>query len=276
MTLLDGRELAGLIKEELAREITKNNLKLKLVVILVGNNEASEKYVGMKQRGAEQIGMAFELVRFPEEVTQVELLDKIEALNKDTTVTGMIVQLPISAHLNTEEVLESIRPEKDVDGLSSVNLGNLAKGLKGLFPATPEGVMQLIKHYEIPLAGSVVTVVGQSNLVGKPLDLMLFNEHATVLTANSRTKDLKALTLQADVIVSAAGRPHLITADMVKEGAVVIDVGTTPVEGRIVGDVDFDNVSKKASYITPNPGGVGPMTVAMLLSNVVKAKRLFE
>lgn len=271
MELMSGKELAGIIYENLETEVKSLSKKLTLAVILIGNNLASEKYVGKKKEACEKIGVNFKLIRFPEEVKQTEVQAKIDELNGDDSITGMIVQLPISKHLDVDTLLESIDPKKDVDGLNTCNLGNLVKGLDGLFPATPEGVINLLRYYQIPLAGKKVVVIGQSNLVGKPLILMLFREKATVLCANSRTVDLKELTHNADVVISATGVPKILKADMIKKGAVVVDVGTAAVDGKIVGDVDFEEVSKKASFITPNPGGVGPMTVAMLLSNIVKA-----
>jgi methylenetetrahydrofolate dehydrogenase (NADP+) / methenyltetrahydrofolate cyclohydrolase len=274
MILMSGKELAAEIKENLKKEIAKDNIKLSLSVILIGNDPASEKFVEIKRRACEVAGIGFKLWRFDKNNSQTDILKLIDKLNADEEVTGIVVQLPLPGDFVPNEILQAIDPDKDVDGLTSTNLGKLLKGLDGLFPATPEGVMNLLKYYQIPSSGKKVTVVGQSNLVGKPLAQMLLNEDATVLIANSKTRDLKSLTLGSDIVISAAGCPNLITADMVSDGVVVIDIGTTLVDSKIVGDVDFENVSKKSSYITPNPGGVGPMTVAKLLSNVLKAYKL--
>lgn len=274
MILISGKELASEIKANVAAEVAKKRLKLSLSVILIGNDPASEKFVGIKRKACETAGIGFQLWRFTADNSQSEILKLINKLNRDKKVTGIVVQLPLPGDFVPNEILQAIDPAKDVDGLTSTNLGKLLKGLDGLFPATPEGVINLLRYYQITLSGKKVTVIGQSNLVGKPLAQMLLNEDATVLIANSKTKDLKSLTHESDIIISAAGVPKLIKADMISEGATVIDIGTTLVDGIIVGDVDFDRVSKKAGFITPNPGGVGPMTVAMLLSNVLKAHKL--
>ncbi len=274
MTLMTGKELAAEIKHNVAAEIAQKKLKLTLSVILIGNDPASEKFVEIKRKACEVAGIGFQLWRFDESNSQTDILKLISKLNKDKKVTGIVVQLPLPGDFVPNEILQAINPDKDVDGLTSTNLGKLLKGLDGLFPATPEGVINLLRYYQIPLVSKKVTVIGQSNLVGKPLAQMLLNEDATVLIANSKTKDLKSLTIESDVVISAAGNPNLIKANMITEGAVVIDIGTTLVDGKIVGDVDFEKVSKKAGYITPNPGGVGPMTVAMLISNILKAYKL--
>jgi methylenetetrahydrofolate dehydrogenase (NADP+)/methenyltetrahydrofolate cyclohydrolase len=271
---MSGKELAAEIKNNVAAEIAQKKLKLSLAVILIGNDPASEKFVEIKHKACEVAGIGFKLWRFNEDSSQTDIIKLIDKLNCDKDVTGIVVQLPLPGDLVPNNILQAIDPDKDVDGLTSTNLGKLLKGLDGLFPATPEGVMGLLKRYQIPLVGKKVTVIGQSNLVGKPLAQMLLNEDATVLIANSKTNDLKSLTFGSDIVISAAGSPKLIKAEMVSDGAVVIDIGTTLVDTKIVGDVDFENVSTKASFITPNPGGVGPMTVAMLLSNVLKAYRL--
>jgi methylenetetrahydrofolate dehydrogenase (NADP+)/methenyltetrahydrofolate cyclohydrolase len=275
MILLDGRKAAEKVKERLSKEIKEGSHQFTLAVILIGDNPASAKYVAMKQKESEKIGLGFKLHKFEKDVKQEEVMALINKLNDDREVTGMIVQLPLPDHFRVDEILEAIKPQKDVDGLNSVNLGKLLKGIDALYPATPAGIMELFRQYGIELAGKKVTVVGQSNLVGKPLVQMLLNEKATVSVANSKTKDLKSLTIDSEIVISAAGKPNLITGDMIKEGAIVVDVGTSAVEDKIVGDVDFGEVSKKASFITPNPGGVGPMTVAMLLFNVVKAGKYY-
>ena len=274
MILMSGKEPATVIKDNIAREITDKKLRLTLAVILIGNDPASEKYVEIKRKASEKAGISFQLWRFAEHDTKNDIIKLINKLNKNKKVTGIVIQLPLPGDFVPNELLQAIDPKKDVDGLTSTNLGKLLKGFDGLFPATPSGVVSLLNYYKIPLVGKKVTVVGQSNLVGKPLAQMLLNDDATVLIANSKTKNLKALTLDSDIVISAAGSPSLITADMITKGTVVVDIGTTLVDGKIVGDVDFDKVSKKVSYITPNPGGIGPMTVAMLLSNILKAEKL--
>jgi methylenetetrahydrofolate dehydrogenase (NADP+)/methenyltetrahydrofolate cyclohydrolase len=275
MILLSGKELAQEVKDRLKTEIRSHNLELNLSVILIGSDPASEKYVAIKEKACSEIGIGFKLHSFADTTNQSEIIDLIEKLNLDDSVTGIIVQLPLPDNFIPNELLEAIDPKKDVDGLNSSNLGKLVKDLEGLYPATAEGVINLLRYYQIPVVGKRFAVVGQSNLVGKPLAQMLLNEEATVLIANDKTENLKELTLESDVVICAVGSPSLITAEMVREGAVVIDIGTTLVKGKMVGDVDFANVSKKASHITPNPGGVGPMTVAMLLSNVVKSWRIY-
>lgn len=274
MILMSGKELSATIREQVATEIVKDKLSLCLAVILIGSDPASEKYVGIKEKACMAVGIDFKMFRFTENDKQALVLQLIQKLNNDNKITGIIVQLPIPVVFDTNELLEAIAPAKDVDGLNSNNLGRLMKRMPGLFPATPEGVINLCKYYQIPLVGSKVAMVGQSNLVGRPLSIMLLNEKATVSIASSKTKNLKELTLNSDIVISAVGKPSLIKASMINKGTVVIDIGTSVIEGKIVGDVDFDIVSKKASYITPSIGGVGPMTVAMLISNTLKAYRL--
>lgn len=274
MILMSGKELAATIKTNLAKQISDDKLKIKLAVIFIGEDPASEKYVAIKERACHEIGIDFELVRFSESTSQADVIKVINKLNKNKKITGILVQLPMPNDFIPNEVLEAISPDKDVDGLTSTNLGRLIKDLPGLFPATPEGVMNLFRYYQIELPGKKVSVIGQSNLVGKPLAQMLLNEDATVFLANKETKNLSELTLNSDIVISAVGKPNLIKDNMINKDAIVIDVGTSLFKGKIVGDVDFEKVSKKANFITPSPGGVGPMTVAMLLSNLVKAKLL--
>ena len=271
---MSGKELSATIREQVATDIVKDKLSLCLAVILIGSDPASEKYVGIKERACMAVGIDFKMFRFKENDKQALVLQLIQKLNNDNKITGIIVQLPIPVVFDTNELLEAIAPAKDVDGLNSINLGRLMKRMPGLFPATPEGVINLCKYYQIPLVGSKVAMVGQSNLVGRPLSIMLLNEKSTVSIASSKTKNLKELTLNSDIVISAVGKPSLIKAGMINKSTVVIDIGTSVIEGKIVGDVDFDKVSKKASYITPSIGGVGPMTVAMLISNTLKAYRL--
>lgn len=265
MILMTGKELADAIKEGLAAEVASFSHPPKLTVIQVGKNEASTKYIRMKQKACEQTGVLFEHIHFEEKTAENEIIDKIFALNIDPEVTGIIVQLPLPSGFDTERILETIEPIKDVDGLTALNRELLANADLGLFPATAEGAINLLRYYNISMNGANAVVLGRSNLVGKPIATMLLQEGADVTVCHSQTKDTKAKTLLADIIVSAVGKRNLVTADMVKDGVVVVDVGM---------DVDFDNVGKKASYITPAIGGIGPMTVAMLLSNVVKAAKM--
>jgi len=271
MILLLGKPLAQRVVKQIQQEIKKNDFHPCLSVILIGDDKASKKYIAIKKRECEAIGIKFELFKFNETESQKNIISKITTLNRDKNTTGIIVQLPLPNNLVPNEILEAIDPKKDVDGLTSQNFGKLVKDLPGIYPATAEGVIKLLEYYNIPVQSKRVVVIGQSNLVGKPLAQLLLNKKATVTVANSLTKDLKNITLESDIVISAVGSPGLVTRDMIKKGAVVVDIGTTVKNGKIYGDVDFKEVSKVASAITPNPAGVGPMTVAMLLSNILKA-----
>jgi methylenetetrahydrofolate dehydrogenase (NADP+)/methenyltetrahydrofolate cyclohydrolase len=288
MVLIDGKATANQIKNEIAEEVKAIKLKGEraphLAAVLVGNDGASLTYVGSKVRSCEKVGFDSSLIRLPEETTEAELLAKIAELNQDDTLDGYIVQLPLPKHIDEEKVLLAIDPKKDVDGFHPSNFGRMALELETFIPATPFGIMQLIERYDIDTQGKHVVVIGRSHIVGRPISILMSQKgaygNATVTVAHSRTKDLKALTQQADIIVSALGVPGFVTADMVKEGVVIIDVGITRVEDAskekgyyITGDVDFDSVAQKASYITPVPGGVGPMTIAMLLKNTLLARK---
>ncbi|MCH1596283.1 MAG: bifunctional methylenetetrahydrofolate dehydrogenase/methenyltetrahydrofolate cyclohydrolase FolD [Flavobacteriaceae bacterium] len=288
MVLIDGKATANQIKNEIAEEVkaitSKGERAPHLAAVLVGNDGASLTYVGSKVRSCEKVGFDSSLIRLPEETTEQELLAKIEELNQDETLDGYIVQLPLPKHIDEEKVLLAIDPKKDVDGFHPSNFGRMALELETFIPATPFGIMQLIERYDIDTQGKHVVVIGRSHIVGRPISILMSQKgaygNATVTVAHSRTKDLKALTQQADIIVSALGIPGFVTADMVKEGVVIIDVGITRVEDAskekgyyITGDVDFDSVAQKASYITPVPGGVGPMTIAMLLKNTLLARK---
>lgn len=276
MILLDGKALAEKIKiqikEEIKKFIIEGYRQPTLSVILVGNNPASQIYVNKKIKDSEQVGIKSKPFFLEDNITQTELIELIGDLNGDDEVDGILVQLPLPSHINTLEIIEAINPHKDVDGFHPINVGKLATGRDdGILPCTPFGIMKLLEEYNIEIFGKDVVVVGASNIVGKPMGLLfLKDEKTTVTICHKNTKDLKSHTLKADILVVAAGKPNLITADMVKEGCVVIDVGINRVEGKIVGDVDFENVSKKAYAITPVPGGVGPMTVAMLLYNTLQ------
>jgi methylenetetrahydrofolate dehydrogenase (NADP+)/methenyltetrahydrofolate cyclohydrolase len=278
--ILDGKKLSEKIKKELKEEV--ENLKKQglrepaLAVVLVGNDPASEIYVRNKIKSCQAVGIRSVDVKLPEDITQEKLNDIVKELNEDEGIDGIIVQLPLPEHLSCREVIEYISPEKDVDGFHPENAGKCLLGLyeKGLMPCTPAGVMKIFEEYGIELQGKNAVMVGHSNIVGKPLANMMINANATVSVCHVYTKDLASFTKEADILCVATGVPHLIKADMVKEGAVVIDIGISRVNGKIVGDVDFENVKKKAYAITPVPGGVGPMTIAMLLYNTVKAYKM--
>ncbi len=274
--ILDGKALAEGIKEGLRAEVSALKKRTGstpcLAVVLVGENPASKVYVSMKEVACEKTRIESRKIHLDEGVSQKRLLEEITRFAKDDAVNGILVQLPLPGQVNEQAVIESIPPEKDVDGFHPFNLGRLLAFADPLFvPATPRGVMALIKEAGIDLNGAHAVVVGRSNIVGKPVGVLLLKENATVTLCHSKTRDLAFHTRQADVLVAAAGRPALITGDMVKEGAVVIDVGVNKAGGKIVGDVDFCSVRKKASAVTPVPGGVGPMTIAMLLENTVTA-----
>ena len=273
-TIIDGKELSKKLKEQMkdrVAQMRQQGIVPKLVVVLVGNNSASEVYVRNKHKACGEVGIESEVIKMPEETTQQELLDVVKGLNEDRTVDGILVQLPLPAHLDTGSVLERILPEKDVDGFHLYNAGALLTGRPGFLPCTPKGIVHLVKSTGVEIAGKRCVVVGRSNIVGKPVALLMLREDATVTICHSRSQDLGSITREADILISAVGRAKLITADMVKPGAVVIDVGQVRLEGKWQGDVDYAPVLEKAAYITPVPGGVGPMTIAMLMENTVEA-----
>lgn len=278
--LLDGKALAEKIHSKLSERITELQPQIGrppgLAVLMVGDNPASAAYVRGKERACSKVGIASFGKHFPAETTQTELEEVIAALNQDERVDGILVQLPLPNHLDAVTLLHQIDPDKDADGLHPVNLGRLVRLEPGLRSCTPYGVMRLLEEYEIQVQGKRAVVVGRSILVGKPLALMLLEANATVTIAHSRSHDLKSITSNADILIAAAGRPQLITADMVKPGAVVVDVGINRVtddsgNSRLVGDIDFESTAPIAGFITPVPGGVGPMTVAMLLQNTLSS-----
>ena len=274
--LLDGKAVSLHIKENIKDKVLQLNYIYnsvpKLVVVQVGNNSASNVYIKNKLKAASFVGIDAELVHFDENVTNEEMLDTIHRLNNDNNVDGIIVQLPLPSHLNETDIINEIDNSKDVDGFGLINKGKLFCGIDSLKSATPYGIMELLKYYNIELKGKHAVVVGRSNIVGKPMAIMLLNENATVSMCHSRTTNLKEMCLQADILVSAVGKAKFITKDMVKKGAVVVDVGMNRDEnGKLCGDVDFINVEEVASYITPVPGGVGPLTIAMLLQNTLNA-----
>ncbi|MEM3432093.1 MAG: bifunctional 5,10-methylenetetrahydrofolate dehydrogenase/5,10-methenyltetrahydrofolate cyclohydrolase [Candidatus Bilamarchaeaceae archaeon] len=268
--VLSGKDAADAILLNLKRRVQSLPKKPSLVIILVGEDPASELYVNNKIKKAESIGINANLIKLPENVPERELLDLVEKLNNDKEIDGFIVQAPLPQHINQDRVINAISPEKDVDGWTITNLGKLFVGMPGFLPATPAGVIRLLEYYNIPIEKKHAVVVGRSNVVGKPLAILLLRKNATVTICHSKTEKLSEHTKQADILIVAAGKEKLITADMVKQDAVVIDVGINKTAAGFVGDVDFNSVIKKASC-TPVPGGVGPMTVAMLLENVVEA-----
>ncbi|EAL1508421.1 bifunctional methylenetetrahydrofolate dehydrogenase/methenyltetrahydrofolate cyclohydrolase FolD [Campylobacter jejuni] len=278
MTLLDGKALSAKIKEELKEKnqfLKSKGIESCLAVILVGDDPASQTYVKSKAKACEECGIKSLVYHLNENTTQNELLALINTLNHDDSVHGILVQLPLPDHICKDLILESIIGSKDVDGFHPINVGYLNLGLEsGFLPCTPLGVMKLLKAYEIDLEGKDAVIIGASNIVGRPMATMLLNAGATVSVCHIKTKDLSLYTRQADLIIVAAGCVNLLRSDMVKEGVIVVDVGINRLEsGKIVGDVDFEEVSKKSSYITPVPGGVGPMTIAMLLENTVKSAK---
>ena len=271
---IDGKALAAKVKARAAEGAKDLPRKPGLAVILVGDNQASRVYVTGKEKDCAECGFLSFEYKLPAETTQAELLELIDRLNGDEAVDGILVQLPLPEHLNEDQVLNAIHPEMDVDCFPPFNVGRLVIGDPVFLPCTPAGVMEMLKEYDIPVAGKPCVVLGRSNIVGKPMGALLLQQSGTVTTCHSRTPDLASFTRQADILVSAVGRVGLVTADMVKEGAVVIDVAMNRnAEGKLCGDVDYASVEPKASYITPVPGGVGPMTRAMLMENLLTAAR---
>lgn len=276
--IIDGKEVARKIKDELKKEVEQ--LKAKgicpgLAVVIVGDNPASRVYVNMKKKACAEVGIYSEEYALSKETTQQELLDLVKKLNEKKDIHGILVQLPLPEHINEEEVIQVIHPGKDVDAFHPVNVGKIMIGNYDFLPCTPAGVMELIKEAGIDIAGKECVVVGRSNIVGKPQAMLLLQQHGTVTICHSRTKNLKEVCQRADILVVAVGRAQMVTGDMIKPGAVVIDVGVNRLENKkLVGDVDFDSAVSVAGAITPVPGGVGPMTIAMLMKNTVKAAQL--
>ncbi|KPU28092.1 5,10-methylene-tetrahydrofolate cyclohydrolase [Caloranaerobacter sp. TR13] len=273
--VINGKEIAKKIRANLAKEVeiikSRYGKVPGLAVVLVGNDPASHTYVSMKEKACKKIGMYSEVHRLSENTSQDQIIELIDKLNEDDKIDGILVQLPLPKGINENIVNYRISPEKDVDGFHAVNAGNLFLGEKGFIPCTPKGIIRLIKETGIEIEGKNAVVVGRSNIVGKPTAILLLNENATVKICHSRTKDLAKHVKEADILVSAVGKPEIIKGEMIKEGAVVIDAGTTKVNGKLVGDVEFDLAKNRASWITPVPGGVGPMTIAMLLENTLEA-----
>ncbi len=284
--LLDGKLVAGALKESIKKEVAqiidRGEDGPHLAAVIVGNDPASETYVASKEKAAKNVGMMSSVYRYPADISEKELLEVIDFLNRDPEITGFIVQLPLPEHIREDKIIERIKPSKDVDGFNPVNVGKMAIGQPGFVSATPAGIMEILRYYKIDTEGKNCVVLGRSNIVGSPMSILMSKKstpgNATVTLCHSKTQNLEKITRDADILIAAIGSPRFVKADMVKEGAVVIDVGIHRVEDKttkkgykLVGDVDFDEVKKKASYITPVPGGVGPMTIASLLNNTLKA-----
>ncbi len=273
--VIDGKAVSAQVKEQVRAEIEREGLKVGLAVVIVGNNQASRVYVNNKKKACEVCGIKSYEYALPEETTEEQLLELVDTLNADRNINGILVQLPLPKQINEEKIIERIAPEKDVDAFHAVNVGKIMIGNYAFLPCTPAGVMELIHSTGTEVSGKECVVIGRSNIVGKPMAMLLLHENATVTICHSRTKNLAEVCRRADILVSAVGKADFVTADMVKEGAVVIDVGMNRnAENKLCGDVKYDEVEKKASYITPVPGGVGPMTIAMLMKNTLMAKRI--
>ncbi len=276
--IISGKIVSAAKREEIKTRVARLNEQGKsvgLAVIIVGNNSASRVYVNNKKKACEEVGINSFEYALPEETTQAELLDLIAQLNNDPKVNGILCQLPLPSHIDEQAVINAIDPSKDVDAFHPFNVGHIMIGDYTFLPCTPAGIMEMLKFYNISVKGKKCVVIGRSNIVGKPMAMLLLKENGTVEICHSRTENLKEETLSADILVAAVGKAYFVTADMVKEGAVVIDVGMNRnAEGKLCGDVDYDEVEKKASFITPVPGGVGPMTITMLLENTVRAVEL--
>ncbi len=276
--IIDGKKISARVKEKIKAEVSAlkdKNIEAGLAVVIVGDNPASRVYVNAKKKACAEVGINSYEYALPEDTTQQELLDLVNILNSDDKVDGILVQMPLPKHINENDIINSIIPNKDVDAFHPVNVGKIMIGDYSFLPCTPAGVMELIKSTGISIKGKDCVVIGRSNIVGKPMSMLLLHESGTVTICHSKTKDLKEKCKSADILVAAVGVANLITADMVKEGAVVIDVGMNRLaDGKLCGDVDFENVSKVAGYITPVPGGVGPMTIAMLLENTLTSAKI--
>ena len=275
--IINGKELAKKIRANLkieCEELKKKNINSKLAVIMVGEDPASKVYVRNKSKACEDVGIKYEEYLLDSKITQKELIELIEKLNNDKTINGILLQSPIPSNLDINEAFRTISPEKDVDGFNPLNVGKLVLNQDTFVSCTPYGIMKMFEEYDIDLTGKNVVILGRSNIVGKPLIHCCLNKNATVTSCHSKTQNIAQKAKEADVLISAIGKANFVTADMVKDGAVVIDVGINRLDnGKITGDVDFESVKEKASYITPVPGGVGPMTIAMLMNNVIKATR---
>lgn len=274
-TILDGKKLSVKILEELTEKIAKLEVKPHLVVILVGEDPASELYVGMKEKAAQKIGIKSTVIKYPQDIDEKTLLNKIDELNNDKDVDAILVQFPLPKQLSQVNVIQTILPQKDADGIAPENVGKILLGIEPYaYPCTPKGILRLLDEYNIDLKGKNVVIVGRSNIVGKPVAQMLLNKHATVTICHSHTKNLSEITKTADILIAAVGVSKLIRKDMVKNNSVIVDVGTSRVDGKTCGDVDFENVFESVSYITPVPGGIGPMTIASLMGNAYELSKL--
>ena len=267
--IINGKEISKKIKEEIKKEVGGFPSKPSLVVIQVGNDEASNIYINTKKKACIEVGIKVYHLKYNENVAEEFLIEKIKKLNNDQKIDGILLQLPLPQNLNATKIIKHIDPSKDVDGLTSANIGKLMNNSNGLIPCTPLGIMELLKAYDVKIEGKHVVIVGRSTLIGKPLISLFLNNNATITICHSKTKNLSEYTKQADILVVAVGKKHLINRNMIKEGVIIIDVGINRVANKLYGDVDFSNVLDKVSLITPVPGGVGPMTVTMLLKNVV-------
>lgn len=278
MVLIDGKNLAKTIRSNLKKdvdELKKEGIHPKFAVILVGDDPASKIYVRNKNRACEEIGIEYEEHLLKDDISMDELLSLIDKLNEDKTINGILLQSPLPKHLDINKAFKRINYKKDVDGFNPINVGKLALGQDCFVSCTPYGVIKMLDAYNIPIEGKKAVIIGRSNIVGKPLIQCLLSKNATVTVCHSKTKDIENITKDADIVVTAMGKPKFLKADMVKEGATIIDVGINRMDnGKLCGDVDFENVSEKAGYITPVPGGVGPMTIAMLMENIVKAAKM--
>ena len=275
--IIDGKKISAQVKDECRDRVANEGLDVTLAVIQVGNDPASTVYVGNKKKACEYIGIQSLSYELPEETTEQELLSLVEELNQKKSVNGILVQLPLPSHIDEDKIIEAISPKKDVDGFHPQSVGALSIGQPGFVSCTPAGIIQLLKRSGVEIDGKECVIVGRSNIVGKPMAMLMLRENATVTICHSHTKNLAEVTKRADILIVAIGKPKFITADYVKEGAVVIDVGIhRPEGGKLCGDVDFNSVEPVASFITPVPGGVGPMTIAMLMNNCVEAKGIQE
>ena len=272
--IIDGKKIAEKLRAELKKKVSKLKEKPGLAVVLVGKNPASQVYVNMKEKKCNEAGFYFKKIVLPENISEEELLGKIDELNQDNKIHGMLVQLPLPKHIDEHLIIDAILPPKDADGFNPINMGNLLIGKNLVVPATPKGIIKLIESTGINLEGKHAVVVGRSNIVGKPVSVLLQQKNCTVTMCHSKTKPLAKYTKEGDILVVAIGKARMITKDMVKKGAIVIDVGTNKVYDKLVGDVDFDEVKKVAGYITPVPRGVGPMTIACLLENTLECMEL--
>ncbi|MCR8678304.1 MULTISPECIES: bifunctional methylenetetrahydrofolate dehydrogenase/methenyltetrahydrofolate cyclohydrolase FolD [Campylobacter] len=277
MQIIDGKEISNRVKQRVKDEalaLKSKGITPTLAVVLVGDDKASQTYVASKEKATIACDMGSVAHKLPASTTQSELLALIELLNADDSIDGILVQLPLPKHIDTNSILEAIDPNKDVDGFHAINVGKLNSGLDGFVPCTPLGIMELLKAYNIEVSGKNAVVIGRSNIVGKPMAALLLNAGATVTIAHSKTKDLAKVCQNADIVVVAVGKPNFLKADMIRDGAIVIDVGINRLDnGKLVGDCDYESVAPKCSMITPVPGGVGPMTIAMLLSNTLKSAK---